>query len=207
MDLSQFANARGDFFSELESIGTLDLDDTTIDYGMTLKLRDIRSLFSYLASIHAREPILHGSGNTMLSPAIEAAQLVMAFDAFIKTTEINNQPTFYFQASTFEDQDSLTFIDKGLLGGKNVYKPFDSGTRSAKDTMLTMSLDEVATFHNQFFKFKNYRGLAAFGSATVYDKGFIIEIVDRQMYLVIISAKYDLKKGVSMYTAVMIAKD
>ena len=188
-------------------LNTLDLEDSEIPYGMTITLKDIRALFSYFSAIHAREPILHGSGNTMLSPAINGAQVQMAFDAFLKTTEINNKPTFYFQASTFEDQDSLTFFDKGLRGVKNTYKPFDSGTRSAKDTMLTMSLEEIATFHGQFFKFKNYRGIAAFGSAEVHDKGYIYDIVDRQMFMVIIAAKYDLKSGISMYTTVLIAKD
>ena len=173
---------------------------------MVLKLKDIKSFYSYCSAVLIREPLVREEVELM-APINKVAQEYLTFITFLSTTKLNNQLSFYFQATTFFNKASLSFSDRGLLGEKNVYKPFDSLDSKTIDSMTTNSLDEMRAFSNKYFKFKNYRGTAVFDRVALHTKGYTIYLVDKALYLTIIAVKSNTRTGIHSYTAILYIGD
>ncbi len=155
MNLSNYSLARGKFFSELESIGSFELIGPDIEENMTLKLKDLKGLLSYASAVLAIEPIVKNTVELM-TPTSKVASENLSYEAFLNTTKLNDSISFYFQATTFVNKAPLTFSDRGLLGEKNEYKPFDSSDTKTIDSMLSATIEEIRAFSDDHFKFKNY---------------------------------------------------
>jgi hypothetical protein len=203
MNLSQYYDARTAFFSDLESIGTLELTGPDLDTGCTLKLRNVKAFASYLSAVYAMEP-LFGANNFFIDGKLNSQDETLSFKAFQKNAQLNNVKTFMFQATTFADKAPLTFFDKALLGERNTYKPFGASS-NAIDSMSTMSLIEAEEFNNLKFKFTSYKGIISFSSPRVFDKGYIFYISDRLFRIVVIAGKYDTKKGQANYIGLIVS--
>ncbi len=206
MNLSTYVNARARFFSSLESNGELAIVGPDIEENVVLKLKDLKSFYSYCSAVLVREPLVREVVELM-SPVNKLAQEDLNLEAFLSTTKLNNQLSFYFQATTFANKASLHFNDRGLLGEKNTYKPFDSLESKAIDSMTTNSLDEMRDFSNKYFKFKNYRGSAVFNRVSLHVKGYTIYLTDKDLYITIIAVKSNTKTGINSYTAVLYSGD
>lgn len=204
MNLSTYVGARSRFFSSLESNGELAIVGPDINENIVLKLKDIKSFLSYCSAVLVREPLLREEIELM-TPSIKIANEDLSFSAFLNTTKLNDKLSFYFQATTFVNKVSLIFSDRGLLGERNTYKPFDSQDNRAIDSMTTNSLDDIRTFSNKYFKFKNYRGTAVFDRVTLHKKGYTIYLTDKFLYLTIIATKYNDRTGINTYTAILYA--
>lgn len=205
MNTSQYINARNAFFSDLESVSTLEMTSPDITTDVTLQLKDIRALSSYLSAVHLMEP-LFGATNNFIDYDLPYEDESLSFEAFRNTTLLNNVKTFVFQATTFANKVPLVFYDKALLGETNVYKPFGSSESTSIKTMMTSSIAGAAAFSSKNFKLAHYKGLVAFSSTRIHNKGYVINITDRGFKIVIIAAKYDLKKGVATYLGLLISK-
>lgn len=206
MNLSNYTTARARFFSAIESNGTFNLTGPDINENVTLKIKDLKGLLSYGSAVLTREPIVNDTVDLMTA-TIKVADEDLSYEAFLNTTKLNDNISFYFQATTFVNKVPLMFNDIGLKGDENEYKPFDSSSNKAVDSMLTATLDEVRLFSEKYFKFRNYRGTAAFERATTHIKGHTIYLTDKGLYMTIIAAKYDMKTGRNSYIAVMYIGD
>lgn len=206
MNLSNYSDKRNRFFSSLESVGTLSIIGDDLNIPMTLKVKDIKSFVNYCSSVLVREPLIRESIELMAF-GTRIADERLSFDEFQNTTKLNAKLTFYFQATTFANKAPLNFRDKGLLGGNNVYKPFDSQDEGVVNTMLTASLEEIKVFSDTYFKLKHFKGVASFSRATSHLKGYTIYLIDKGIYATIISAKYDEKNGYINYLAVLYTGD
>lgn len=203
MNLSNYTEARKNFLSSYESIGTLDFVGPDVEANMTLDIKSIKSLLGYFSVIHNREVITQDRIN-IVNPNIVSPDENTSFGAFMEKTLINTKQSFYFQATTFAHREPLIFSDNALLGDKNVYKPFDSLDSSGQNSMLTATLAEIRSFSNQNFKLKNYRGVATFQLVDILRKGYIIYLTDKHLYLMVIAAKY---QDINNYTAILFVKD
>ena len=206
MNLSNYCLARAKFFSPLESIGDFNMVGEDINENMTLRVKDLKGLLSYFSAVLTKEPILNDVANIM-TPGTKIANEDLSYDTFLKTTKLNDNISFYFQATTFANKASLTFSDIGLLGESNTYKPFNSQDATVIDSMITASLDDIRQFSDNNFKFKKYRGTAAFDRVSIHPKGYTIYLTDKQLYMTIIASKYTTKTGVTSYIAIMYIGD
>lgn len=206
MNLSNFTNKRSRFFSSLESVGELNITGPDLSENITLQLKDIKSFLGYCSSMLVREPIVVDTID--LKPlANSIANEIVDFNTFLSSTMLNSKLSFYFQATTFANKESLDFKDKGQLGEENTYKPFGSNVAKSIDSMMTASLDEIRAISDKYFRFKNFRGTAVFNRAYIHNKGYTVYLSDKGLYLTIIAAKYDTKTGISSYTAVLYIGD
>ena len=201
MNLSTYTAARSRFFSSMESNGELKMVGPDINENVNLKIKDIKGFLSYCSAVLVREPIVNDIID-LKAPGATVADEHLSFDSFLATTKLNSKLSFYFQATVFVNKASLHFSDRGLLGEKNVYKPFDSSDSKSLDSMTTSSLEEIRNFSNRYFKFANYRGTASFDRAALHLKGYTIYLDDKQMYMTIIACKYN-KSSINNYTAVL----
>ncbi len=206
MTLSNYSHARAKFFSSLESVGEFNLVGPDLAEDVTLKLKDLKGLISYFSAIMSREPIVKQDVEVM-TPFSKIADESLNYEAFLVTTKLNDNMSFYFQATTFVNKAPLLFNDKGLLGEKNEYKPFDSHDSKSLDTMLTATIDEIRTFSEDTFKFKHYRGTAAFDRAITHTKGYTIYLIDKGLYMTIIASRHNTKTGINSYIAIMYVGD
>ena len=206
MNLSNYSLARGKFFSSMESLGGLALVGPDLNENMTLKLKDIKSFLSYCSAVLSREPLIKESVELM-TPSSKIAHEDLDYEAFLKTTRLSDNISFYFQATTFVNKAPLSFSDRGLLGEKNEYKPFDSQDSKPIDSMVTATIEEIRAFGDDNFKFKHYRGTAAFDRATTHTKGHTIYLTDKQLYMTIIASRHNTKTGVTSYIAIMYIGD
>lgn len=206
MNLSNYTAARAKFFSPLESIGEFNLVGTDINENMTLKLKSLKSLLSYTSAVLTREPIIT-SNVSLLKPGTISADEYLTYDAFLNTTKLNNDLSFYFQATTFVNKAPLTFSDRGLLGDKNTYKPFDSAEVKSVDSMITGTIDDIRVFSEDNFKYKHFRGTAAFNRVTTHKKGYTMYLTDKALYVTIIASRHTIKTGITSYIAVMYIGD
>ncbi len=202
MNLSNYCLARGKFFSSMESIGELSIVGSDINEDIALNLKNIKSLLSYCSAVLSREPIIKGTIELM-TPTSKIANENLDYEAFLKTTRLSDNKSFYFQATTFANKASLLFSDRGLLGEKNEYKPFDSQDNKAIDSMISATIEEIRLFSDNNFKFKHYRGTAAFDRATTHTKGYTIYLTDKEMYMTVIASRHNTKSGITSYIAIM----
>lgn len=205
MNISQYINARNDFFSDLESPEMLSLAGPDLTDNLTLVLKDIKGLAYYLSTVLAMEPIF-GAENIFINATIAHEDESLSFWQFKRSTQLNNVKTFMFQATTFANKVPLKFIDKALLGGENTYKPFGSSELSPLNSMATANLHEIRTFSDTNYKLSSYKGIIAFDRATVHKKGYVIKITNRHFRIVIIASKYDFKKGLTSYIGLLVAE-
>jgi len=205
MILSNFSIARARFFSPIESLEPVALQGAEIQENMTLKLRDIKSLLGYFSLVHTKEPIILDEIFLRdLTTCVPDES--MSYNEFIETTKLDDNATFYFQATTFVNKVPLIFSDRGLLGSKNTYKPFDSSESKEVDSMLTASIEYIREFSDKKFKFKNYRGMVAFERTTVHKKNYTIYLEDKGFYLTIISSRHT-DKGQNTYIGILYTGD
>ena len=202
MNLSNYSTARARFFSPLESIGTFEMIGPDLTENVTLKLKDLKGLISYFSAVLSREPIITDVVEVM-TPDTKVAVENLSYEAFLKTTMLNDNISFYFQATTFVNKAPLYFNDIGLLGERNEYKPFDSHDSKTLDTMITATIDDIREFSEDSFKFKQYRGTAAFDRATTHPKGYTIYLLDKKLYVTIIASRHNTKTGITSYIAIM----
>ena len=69
------------------------------------------------------------------------------------------------------------------------------------------TIEEIRAFGDDNFKFKHYRGTAAFDRATTHTKGYTIYLTDKQLYMTIIASRHNTKTGVTSYIAIMYIGD
>jgi len=206
MNLTQITAAVNQHRSSFESLGDLIVDSLYILEDMTLQFKDLRSFYLYLAQVHILEPIFHGEKVTFIPADIASAFISLSWKNFKELSYINNEYTLEFKANTLEENPSINFIDLGLLGESNTYKPYGStGSRSIRSN-LTKDLMGIKTFFDTNFKFKLYRGTISFTASTIFEKGTIIDIEDKALYVLIIEFRVNFKTGTVSHTGMVLAK-
>ncbi len=205
MELTNFANFRNDFISDIESVDNLTLQTTPLNENMSLKFKVLKDFFSYLSAIHILEPVFSGDINLFIKASEIVGNYSMTYEEFKLKTLINDNYTIKFTPITTIKGEALAFMDTGKFGERNVFKPLGTNNVDTLDSSLTMSLAEASDFFNSSFKNKFYKGTITFSSVTFYSKGEIIYISDRDFYLIITSFKNN-KNGAFDYSGLITIK-
>ena len=203
MELTNFANFRNDFVSDLEAVSGLSLATAPVNYNMNLQFKTIRDFFSYLSGIHIMEPVL-GDINLFIKPS-EITGTPINYEQFIATTVIDSQMTFRFVPLTKLAEYAISFNNDGLFGQRSTYKPLGDASTEILDSRMTMTLTEAVTFFNSHFKNKFFKGSVTFSNTSFYKKGTILYISDRAFYIIITSYKNE-KNGIYSYSGVVSLK-
>lgn len=189
MELTNFANFRNDFMSDVESIDTLDLQTTPLDLPMTLEFGSLKDFFSYLSAVHILEPVFSGELNLFIKPSEILGNYSMTYSAFEGTTVINDKPTILISSLGLHNATGLAFLDSGKFGERNTHKPLGTVGVGILDSKLSMSLLQVSEFYDKSFKNKFFKGNIVFSSIVFYTKGEVIYISDRDFYIIITTFK------------------
>ncbi len=199
--------ALNEFTSPFESVGFMTMADNVIETDATLSFNDNKSFYSYIAQVHAREPVILGDSMNFISQDVSGHNYSMTWREFNEQSYINGKYSLEFVANTLEAPLALKFIDKEQLGEPNVYRPFGSTDSKTLDIHTTLDVAGARSFYNNNFKFKLFRGTVTFNRAQAFIKGDIINILDKDIKIVVIEIKVNFDTGVTSYVGIVFAKD
>jgi len=206
MNLAQMDRAINEFKSPFETPGFMTMADGNIKANMTLSFSDNRQLYTYISQIHAMEPVVAGDIISFIPQDLAGVDIDTTWANFNHKSLVNGKYTLEFVANTLEQPPALKFIDKAQLGQANVYKPFGSTDSKVMTTHITTDVSGAGKFYSDNFKYKLFRGTVTFKRVEILAKGTVFDIQDRDIKIIIIEYKLDLKSGVSSYTGIVLAK-
>jgi len=207
MNLAQMDAALNEFTSPFESIGFITMTDAVIATDVTLSFNDNKSFYSYIAQVHAMEPVVVGDTVNFVGQDVTGHDYSMSWRAFNQESYINGKYTLEFVANTLEAPLTLKFIDREQLGVPNIYKPYGSNSARTIDTHATLDVNSARDFYEKNFKFKLFRGTVTFSRADMFLKGDIINIVDKDIKIIVIEVNINFGTGVTSYTGIVFAKE
>ena len=220
MNISNLFLMRSAFYSEVESLhgeNELSSFDTflcaadnlgptaTTSYGLSVAFPNLKQFLAYLVGIHQYEPLFSGS-NLLISVngQINPTQSVY-LEEFNQLTTINSKETFTFKPLAASEDFSLGFYNTSYLGEPDEYAPFGSSGEQSVDTKLSATNQQIKEFFQLNYRYKFLRGIATFDFARTYDKNHIIELIDKNVYLIIVGMQYN-DNGIHSYEAIVLAR-
>lgn len=206
MNLTQVNAAVNQFMSPFESVGITEVADIGLVADMTLSFNNNKQFYGYIAQVHAREPVIVGNTVTFITQEVQGYSFQTSWNRFNEQTLVNGAYTLQFVAATIEAPIGLKFLDKAMLGGANTYMPFGSSDSRDVDTHLTADVNSMKMFYAENFKHKRFRGTITFSVAQLYTKGTIIDIVDKDIKIIIVESKSDNKTGITSHTGIVLSK-
>lgn len=220
MNISNLLLMRSEFFSEVESLHAEDefmpfdtflcasdsLGPNSTDYyGITVSSTNLKQFLSYLVGIHQREPLFSGSNILLnVNGHINPNQSVY-FEEFNQLTTVNSKETFKFKPIEATDSFSIGFYNTSYQGESDEYVPFGYSNAQAIDSKLSATRQQVKDFFQLNYRSKFLRGNATFDLAKAYNKNHVIELIDKNVYLVIAGIQYN-DDGVHSYEAIVLAR-
>jgi hypothetical protein len=210
-------NLREAFYSSIESIADSEgnntfvcaaedlIDEASNPYGITIASNSLKMFLTYLIGIHQQEPLFSGSNillniNSNINPNES-----LYYEEFNSFTTIDSNTTFKFSPSESVANISLGYSSLTYQGEADEYAPFGFNDASAVDTKLTATRSQIVEFFTKNYRSKFLRGSATFSLPKTYDKGYVIELLDKNVYLVVVSMQFS-ENGVHDYEALVLAR-
>ena len=221
MNISNFLELRNTFYSDVESISDFDtvgnitpsmtcisdsLTNSLGEYlGLTITAPNLKSFLGYLVGVHQYEPLFSGTNLLVNITNIVNADEQLYFTEFDSLTTISGISTFKFKPAETVDKISLGFYNLTYQGEPDSYSPFGFVDIDSLDTKLTATRNDIINFFNTTYKSKFLRGSAKFSRTQLLDKGYIIELLDQDAYIVVVEINLD-DRGIHNYEAIVVAK-